>query len=257
VAPEHPRYRPLFDGDAEAPRSETFPYRPDVDTEIHARSRAFAYRPGLRLGILLNRLQARSLVAHVTGHPRYASLGAFFLSHLLACRDPIAPGPEVGAALGEPIRRAGTSARIHYRQLWKLFDLEVRDVDIRYAYAHEGYRSDDASGNPMAVGYVGAYWNAYFDGSATIDELVAHGLYEDQAKRRPALAGLVTPSGLDRKYRHLEERYAVDRAFFAAMDAAGQWIPIPYPKSLHDVHHREGFPASHAAQHDAVCAALR
>jgi hypothetical protein len=257
VATKHPRYRPLFEGEGAAQQDEAFPYRPDVREDIHAPSRAFAHRPGLRLGILLNRLQARSLIEHVTHHPRYAKLGAFFLSHLLECRTPLPPNADVEAALGAPIKSASGSALLHYRQLWKLFDLEVRDVDIRYSYAHDGYRSDDASKNPMAVGYVGTYWNSYFDGSATIDELVAYGLYEDQTKRQPSLAGIVTPNGLTRKYAHLEERFALDAKFFASMDAHGLWISIPYPKSLHDVHHREGFPAEHKKQHDDLCAALK
>ena len=254
VAKRHPRYRPLFEGDGAD--AETFPYRPDVSEEIHARSRAFRHRPGLRLGLLLNRLQARSIVAHVTRHPRYSRFGAFFLSHLLMCRSPLPPDAEVEAALGEPVRRVAGGPLVHYRQLWKLFDLEVRDVDIRYSYPHAGYRSDDASKNPMAVGYVGTYWNSYFDGSATIDELVAHGLYAHRAKEDATIAGLVTPSGLTRKYKHLSARYALDETFFAAMDAAGLWIPIPYPRSLHEVHHREGFPPDHQKQHDALCAAL-
>jgi hypothetical protein len=258
VAPKHPRYESLFrqgddhDGDRAV---ESFPFRPDVSEDIHAISRAFAFRPGLRLGILLNRLQARALVEYVTHHARYEKHGAVFLSHLLQCRSPIPPNKsELEPVLGEPIKLVGDF--LHYRQLWKLFDLEVRDVDIRYGYGHDGYRSDDASKNPMAVGYVGTYWNSYFDGSATIDELVAYGLYEDQQKRHPSLEKLVTPNGLTKKYSHLKERFARDEAFFRNMDDKGQWISIPYPKAVHDVHHREGFPSEHKKQHEALCAAL-
>lgn len=257
VAPKHPRYAPLFAAparDGVDPAAETFPYRPDVRDDIHAISRAFAFRPGLRLGILLNRLTARMLVAHVQRHPRFDAFRVPFLAGLLQCRLDAAPTKKVEAALGEPVKMV--AGGIHYRQLWKLFDLEVRDVDIRYGYGHEGYASDDASKNPMAVGYIGGYWNSYFDGSATIDELVAYGLYEDEARRTPSLAGLVKPHGLVRKYQHLAERYRLDAPFFQAMDDKGRWIPIPYPKELDRAHHREGWSADHQEQHERLCKAL-
>ena len=265
VASKHPRYAPLFrDATVQAslgrPIYETFPYRPDDSADIHAISRAFAFRPGLRLGILLNRLQARALVAHVVAHPRYPKLGRFFLSTLLGCRvDGKAWADlrrDVEEAVGESAQYAPESTTLHYRQVWKMFGLDVRDVDIRYSYEHEGYRSNDATANPMGVGYIGTYWNSYFDGSATIDELVAYGLYEDLARRSSELVGLVTPNGLTRKYQHLAERFRLDEAFFAKMDAKGLWIPIPYPKKLDDVHHREGFGQEYRKQHEAICRSL-
>jgi hypothetical protein len=263
AATRSPRYAPLFapaNVEAAVKREpyETFPYRPDLREDIHAPSRAFAFRPGLRLGVLLNRLQARSLARSLVAHPRYATLGRLFLANLVRCRigsDLLGKRSDVEAALGEHARIVGGAA-LHYRQAWKLFDLEVRDVDIRYSYAHDGYRSDDASKNPMAVGYIGTYWNSYFDGSATIDELVALALYEEQAARSPELAHIVTPDGLRRKYEPFAERYALDAAFFAEMDHKGQWLPIPYPKELNVAHHRDGWPAEHRAQHEKLCAAL-
>lgn len=261
VAPKHPRYAPLFatpPREGIDPTAETFPYRPDVREDIHALSRAFAFRPGLRLGILLNRLTARMLVAHLERHERFDAFRVPLLAGLLQCRiegDAMAAMKKnVEAALGEPVKLV--SGVVHYRQLWKLFGLDVRDVDIRYGYGHEGYASDDASKNPMAVGYIGGYWNSYFDGSATIDELVAHGLYEREAKKTASLAGLVKPHGLVRKYQHLAERYRLDAPFFQAMDAQGLWIPIPYPKELDRAHHREGWSAEHKEQHERLCKAL-
>jgi hypothetical protein len=263
AAKESPRYTPLFTAsnvEAAVGRApyDTFPYRPDLRTDIHATSRAFVFRPGLRLGIVLNRLQARSVVASVVAHPRYPVLGRLFLANLVRCRvgdDLLGKRAEAEAALGEPARIVGGTT-LSYRQAWKLFDLDVRDVDIRYSYPHDGYRSDDAAKNPMAVGYIGTYWNSYFDGSATIDELVALALYEEQATHTSELAGIVTPDGLRRKYEGFAERYALDAAFFAEMDRKGRWLPIPYPKELNAAHHRDGWPAEHRAQHAALCAAL-
>jgi hypothetical protein len=258
-----PRYAPLFsESDVrerfERSMWETFPFRPDTRDDIHSVSRAFAYRPGLRLGIVLARLQAQSLVSLVTKHPRYATLGPLFLSTLLECQlSPAALGSAKEAVkrnLHEEPRTVGLA--LHERQAWKLFDLEIRDVDLRYAVGHEGNASDDASRNPMAIGYIGTYWNSYFDGSATLDELVAYGLLVEEGRSHPELLGVVTPNGLRKKYEHLAERFKLDAAFFDAMDGLGKWIPIPYPDSLNAVHHREGFGKSYRDEHHALCTAL-
>jgi hypothetical protein len=152
--------------------------------------------------------------------------------------------------------------RLHYRALWKLWGLTVADTDIRFSYGNPAYGSDDATQSPMAVGYIGRYWNAYFDGSATIDELVSYLLVEELAKRAPAIAtllatGALKENSLTRKYSHLRERYAFDETFFWSVDTRAPWIPIPYPKVLEKAHHRQGFPAELATQHRALCDALR
>ena len=258
-----PRYAPLFsEEDTSArlgrPLWETFPYRPDTRDDIHAISRAFAFRPGLRLGLVLARMQARALVAHVIRHPRYAKLGPAFLGTLLEC----SLSPEASRNVLRDARDALHEApklvgkKLHERQAWKMFDLDIRDVDLRYGYGHEGNASDDAGKNPMAIGYIGSYWNAYFDGSATLDELVASGLLDDLEKTHPTLSGLVVANGLRKKYAHLEERFALDSPFFDAMDRLGTWIPIPYPDALNVVHHREGFPKAYRDQHEKLCRAV-
>jgi hypothetical protein len=261
--PSLPRYAPLFsEEDTSArlgrPLWETFPYRPDTRDDIHAISRAFAFRPGLRLGIVLARMQARALAAHVIRHPRYAKLGPAFLGTLLEC----SLSPEAARNVQRDVRDALHEApklvgkKLHERQAWKMFDLEIRDVDLRYGYGHEGNASDDAGKNPMAIGYIGTYWNAYFDGSATLDELVASALLDDLAKTHPTLSNLVVANGLRKKYAHLAERFALDAPFFDAMDHLGTWIPIPYPDELNTVHHREGFPKAYREQHEKLCGAI-
>src|SRR6185369_5906256 len=115
---------------------------------------------------------------------------------------------------------------LDYRQALALFGLEVRDIDIRYSYDHPGYANEDATGKPMEVGYIGRYFNAYFDGSATIDELLAARIHEDLARDRPKLREAATRHGLTSKYQHLAERFRYDEAFFRQMDRWGEWIPI-------------------------------
>ncbi|MBK8213252.1 MAG: hypothetical protein IPK71_05820 [Myxococcales bacterium] len=261
--PSLPRYAPLFsDADVRArfdrPLWDTFPYRPDTREDIHAVSRAFAFRPGLRLGLVLARMQARALIAHVVHHPRYTKLGPAFLATLLECSLTPRATARVSSDAREALQEAPklVGKKLHERQAWRLFDLEIRDVDLRYGYGHEGNASDDASSNPMAIGYIGTYWNAYFDGSATLDELVASGLLADLSRTHPTLAGIVTPSGLRKKYAHLTERFVLDAPFFDAMDRLGTWIPIPYPSALDKVHHREGFGKAYRDQHEKLCGAL-
>lgn len=267
-----PRYTPLFDAQrvkrsAGIDLYPFWPYRPDLDEKITAPSRAFAFRPGLRLGVVLNRLQAEMLAARIEAHPSFAKVGTLFLHELLQC-----PGSAAGAgaraervkeALGEkgPASALLHEGLVHYRKLFALFGLTVADVDIRFAYPNPAYASDDSRGKPMGVGYIGRYWNAYFDGASTIDELLAYLLWEHLAKTDPKVqavdvAGGLRESSLTRKYGHIQSRYAFDQAFFWSVDTRSPWIPIPYPKELEAPHHRQGFPAELRAQHEKVCAAL-
>jgi len=264
----HPRYAPLYS----AERVEnllgrkmypSFPYRPDNAADIRNVSRSFAFRPELRLGVLYNRLNSQALVARVTSHPRYQEFAPFFLFNLLQCSWP--KGAEraqqswttrASSALGIKAKTLAGGG-LEYRQNWALFDLTLNDVDIRYSYYHPGYANQDASGKVMEVGYIGRYFNSYFDGSATIDELVAGALYSELAANQlPQLHGVTQPWGLVAKYKHLADRYKYDQNFFMQMDRLGKWIHIPFPKQLAAVHHREAFTAAFAEQHQKLCSAL-
>jgi hypothetical protein len=240
----------------------SFPYRPDVSTDVHNVSRAFAFRPELRIGVLYNRLNAQFLESKIKSHPRYDEFAPYFLFNLLQCswQDGNKASAQkwltkVKTALkAEPKLLSGRL--LDYRQNWSLFDLGLNDVDIRYSYNHEGYNNNDASKKVMETGYIGRYFNAYFDGSATIDELVAASVYEDLAAKTPALRGKVTEWGLVAKYQHLSERFEYDENFFRQMDKLGKWIEMPYPKQLGGVHHREAFTPAFAAEYKSLCTAL-
>jgi len=70
-----PRYTPIFSaaevrGRFGVPMWSAFPYRPDTSRELRATSRAFAFRPGRRRGIVLAHLRARALVATGRGRPQ-------------------------------------------------------------------------------------------------------------------------------------------------------------------------------------------
>jgi hypothetical protein len=268
-----PRYLPLFDR-ANVPAQlrgtqlyPTFPYRMDHSEASNDISRSFAFRPSLRFGILANRLTAQAATETITTHPNYAKFKGLFLHDLLQCRWPNASdfqtsgwASAVASANGTAPRMAPGGRTMHYRDLLELFGLEVRDIDIRYSYNHDGYASDDATTNVMAVGYMqGDYWNSYFDGSATIDELIAMAIYKDLSTD-PAFAsinGLITnPDGLVTKYERRAERFKFDENFFREMDRKGMWIPIPYPLALNEKHHREGYPERYATQHANLCRAL-
>jgi hypothetical protein len=269
-----PRYLPLFDK-ANVPAQlrgkplyPTYPYRPDHSEVGNDPSRSFAFRPSLRFGILMNRQMAVAAMQQISTHRNYAKYRALFLHDLLQCRWPSAQSFQssgwseaVKSTLGRAPRTVANGRTMHYRDMLKLFDLDVRDIDIRYSYNHEGYANDDASNNVMATGYMGdSYWNSYFDGSATIDELLAMAVYKDLSAD-PAFAnirGLITnPDGLVVKYERRAERFKFDENFFRQMDRFGQWIPIPYPQAiLNDKHHREGYPSTYSSQHNNLCRAL-
>lgn len=270
VATKHlPRYAPLYDAANVKSRMRgvdvypSYPYRQDTNEQIEAVSRAFAFRPSLRLGILMNRLMAESAAARIEEHPNFEKFGALFLHELLECRSASTPpawSAAVKAALGRTPKTVAGGKTFHYRDMLALFGLEVRDIDIRYSYNHEGYGNEDASAKVMEVGYVdGTYWNSYFDGSATIDELLAMQVYEHLSDNPvyADLKGTITdPDGLVVKYERRAERFKFDKNFFTEMDAKSRWIPIPYPTRLTDVHHREGYPARFQTQHAALCGKL-
>ncbi|MBX3228605.1 MAG: hypothetical protein KIT84_08130 [Labilithrix sp.] len=264
-----PRYTPLFD--AANVRAQlrgtqiyaSYPYRPNLDTNIEAVSRSFAFRPSLRLGILANRLMAQAATKRIVDHENFDKFGPLFLHDLLECRSSTTTNlwkDSVRSAIGRAPRTVVNNQTLHYRDLLAIFDLEVRDIDIRYSYNHEGYKNDDASRKVMEVGYIDGYWNSYFDGSATIDELIAMQLYKHLAATSTYadLRGTIdNPDGLVVKYQRRTERFKFDRNFFEEMDRKGEWIPIPYPLAkLNDVHHREGYPSRFSTQHRNLCAKL-
>jgi hypothetical protein len=268
VAAKHPRYAPLYSNERSKKQLgrelyASYPERPDTDEKPRAVSRAFAFRPALRMGILYNRLNAQHVEARMEKHARYDEFAPYFLFNLLQCgwskehdaaravwlakvKDALKQEPVVFADGG-----------LDYRQNWALFDLSLADVDIRYSYNHGGYANTDATDKPMEVGTIGRYFNAYFDGSATVDELVAGRLYENLGKKIPGLVKDVQLWGLVAKYQHLKDRFRYDEAFFRQMDALGKWIHIPYPKQLAAVHHRESFTPAFARTHKELCESLQ
>lgn len=267
VATKHPRYSPLF-SNARVQKYlgrdlyASFPYRPDTSAKTRDVSRAFAFRPELRLGIVYNRLLAQNLTASIVQHERYSEFGKYFLFNLLQCSW----NPNHKKSLEKWLSRVqevtGTKAKtlsgglLDYHQNLALFDLKINDVDMRYSYNHEGYKNLDASKKVMEVGYIGRYFNSYFDGSATIDELLAAALYADQASTTSSLVGVAKPWGLVAKYSHLPERFKLDKVFFEQMDKLGQWLEMPYPAQLGPIHHRESFTAEFASDYKKLCSAL-
>jgi hypothetical protein len=273
-AQRSPRYLPLFDAanvSAQLRGTQiypSYPYRQDTNTNLEAISRSFAFRPSLRLGVLMNRLMAQVAARKIEEHANFAKFGGLFLHDLLECRWPSSGAlrssgwlEAVAEANGSTPRTVADGRTLHYRDLLKLFGLKVEDIDIRYSVTHPGYANEDASNKVMEVGYIDdAYWNSYFDGSATVDELVSMHLYQKLAKTpafRDIDGSIAEPDGLVRKYARRVERFKFDKNFFEEMDRKGTWIPIPYPRAkLDGVHHREGFPASFANQHRALCTKL-
>lgn len=264
----HPRYAPLYNdrmiqkrlGLARYP---SYPFRYELGTDPDDPSRAFSFRPGLRMGILYNRLMAQHLMKKVSSHRNFPKMGKFFLYNLLECgnldeekgKDRLPRVQKELQTLGKS-SRLKTASLMDYRSMLGIFDLRVNDVDMRFSYNHKGYELDDAARNPMGVGYIGNYFNSYFDGSATIDELLSAQLYTYYVARHPGLVGKATPRGLVQKYGRFTRRMGYDKNFFDAMDRHSKWIPIPYPASLGQVHHRERYLDSFRTEHRSLCSTL-
>lgn len=268
----HPRYTPLYSEsrlqkyfNRSLQWYPSFPYRPNLSGNIENPSRAFAYRPGLRMGILYNRLTAVQVAELIKTHRNYQEYKEYFLFNLLQCRWSSSQKANSWLKKVESEIQQKTQTRsgqlLDYRQNLALFGLRVNDVDIRYSYNHSGYKrksQNDRARNVMDVGYIngGRYFNSYFDGSATMDELLSFQIYSDLINRNKLSRQLVTPRGLIAKYGRRTQRMKLDRAFFEQMDQFSKWIPIAYPRSLGSAHHREGYPRRFQQQHNRLCREL-
>lgn len=257
------RYSPLFD--PTIPRQlygldlwETYPFRQNVETGAKEVSRAFTFRPGLRLGIVYNRLTAQMAFQILKSHPNYKKMSGLVLHSLLQCDwNPSYPKTRdaVKAAIAKTdlkFKRAD-HIQLQYRDIWKIFDLKINDIDIRYSYNHEGFQNEDATNNIMHPGYINKYFNSYFDGTATIDELVVGHIVTDLAKSYPELFGDIKLRGLVAKYKHLEARFKFDKSAFENYDRLGMWFPIPYAMELFERHHRETYTTAMKQDYSNLC----
>lgn len=276
----------------------TWPYRPNHNEHSTEPSRAFFHRPNLRLGVLYNRLTALSVFEKIRQHPTYRDFDTLVAFSLMDCGRP-GDTPEGAAALdrffeanrtrlhsydatrGDP---HNADYRIPYPVLLAALDLRVRDIDIRYSYPNRRFDRFDGEGpvrpkaaNVMQLGYLpyrsgrdynrandaSLYWNSYFDGSATTDELLVALVLADLATRRSEYGSLFEPQTLTKKYARFVSRHVLDAPFFERMDGFSGWVPLPFPKRLEAVHHRQSFMRKrdgvHAFfdQYRAVCTQLR
>lgn len=264
-----------------------YPYRPDHAEALPEASRAFAHRPNSRVGILYNRLNAQTVMAHVREQATYTSMRKLYAFAFMDCgwgahRD---AAHRVASALSRaskhplaPLR----DGRLLYADVLATLGLELRDVDIRFSYPNPRFDRFDAehASRPMAetimsLGYLaydvsdrgrhdGAthYFNSYFDGSASFDELLVAMVLADIGAMDSSYRELYELASLTEKYKSVSSRFALDAAFLAQMDAHGRWFPLPYPARLAPDHHRQSFLRRRRGamvwrdQHRAVCARL-
>jgi len=267
---------------------DTFPFRPDHATGIHAPSRAFFHRPNLRLGVLYNRLLALHVAARLEENPLYRDHRPLVLATLMACGrlSPHALAAERREVFVADARRTGvelvtsSEASLSRAHLMRALGWRVRDLDIRFTYTNPRYDAfespsapdDHVATHPMDLGLLrygsrdfnldsleGTYFNSYWDGSATFDELLVARLLEMLGDD---VQSLYEAHSLTAKYGHVASRMALDAPFFAAMDGLTKWFPLPFPKMLLDVHHRQSFlrrssgETPFRAQHQRVCRQL-
>lgn len=187
--------------------------------------------------------------------------------------------------------------QIPYEDLLQILNLDLRDLDIRFKYdsklkVNKGYNVYDPKAfhftdSVMDIGYVEPtyvlnpicdnnnksclfsydntymqgmkYFNSYFDGSATTNELLVAQMllyFTDRSEnfqndpdlieiRNHFRSRVSNPDvyfeTLMKKYSHFTARLNLDREFFGRMDSIGPWIQLPYPPDLINVHNRESF----------------
>jgi len=247
-----------------------FPYRPDHAERSATPSRAFFHRPNLRLGVLYNRLLVRSVMARLREDPVFEPYQRFVALTVMDCGW----GPDTqaraeiqrrfGAAVAgrlEPLGlEIGPDTDVRQPLLLAALGSSVREVDMRFSHSNPAYAPLDATAaapladgpmdlgfiayaerDPYAVGASSRYFNSYFDGTATFDELWAAAMLDALARDDEGLAAVYEPNSLTRKYTRFTPRMALDAPFFAQMDALGRWMPLPYPRQLRPIHDREPF----------------
>lgn len=248
----------------------SFPYRPDHADRTAAPSRAFFHRPNLRLGVLYNRLLASALMARLRRDRAFTEFERYVALTVMDC------GWDGDAALQASVqRRFGQAVAdrldplglaiepatpVRHPLLLAALGSSVRDIDLRFSHSNPAYAPVDATADvplaqgPMDIGFIEyaekdlhavaaskTYFNSYFDGTATFDELwVAH-MLTHLSKSDPGLAAVYRPHTLTAKYARFTPRMALDETFFKRMDELGAWMPLPYPRHLRHLHDREPF----------------
>lgn len=248
----------------------SFPFRPDHTHSTAAPSRAFFHRPNLRLGVLYNRLLARALMAELRRDPVFVDFERFVALTVMDCgwdgdaQLQAEVQTRFAEATSDRLNPLGLSiepnTQVRHPLLLAALRSSVRDIDLRFSHSNPAYAPLDATVDaplapgPMDVGFIEygkrdlhavagsqTYFNSYFDGTATFDELwVAHMLDRLSTDDR-ALAAVYRPHTLTAKYARFTPRMALDETFFAQMDALGSWMPLPYPRHLRHLHDREPF----------------
>jgi hypothetical protein len=261
------RFSPLFDD--KIPKNlyglkiwETYPYRMDTSTEAKNISRSFTFRPALRLGILYNRQIAQSIFNKMRYHSNYNQLKGLVLHSLLQC-DWNSSYPKTKELIKESLKSTPLvfhrtdHLQLEYNSMLSIFDLKINDIDIRFSYNHKGYNYTDVNvrKNIMHPGYIDKYFNSYFDGTATIDELLAAQMISEMATSYGGSFINLKLRGLTEKYKHLAARYQFDKNSFAHFDQLGLWFPIPYPKELYLTHHRETYTDDLKLEYQKACQA--
>jgi hypothetical protein len=176
---------------------------------------------------------------------------------------------------------------LDYGQNLALFGLKINDVDMRFTYHHDAYKPEnafrdlcatskdkDCADQVMQVGYLQkSYFNAYNDGSTTMDEHLTAELLQVLAQKDSVLAaflkkrGALGIRGLLNKYSGdtFKDRLVFDREFFTAMDSYSKWFSLPYPykagdkenhNSFFNLHHRALFTSSYRESYNGVCQIL-
>lgn len=263
---DHPRYKFLFPPHVMRSDYASFPFRPDnVEKPADTLSRAFFFRPNLRLGLLLNRLQARYIQSLIEATPFYKDNRDLTTFSFLGCSWQVDP---VGAARIAERSRARMAAQ-HvavgditgtrgYEAVLAAMGLQIRDLDIRFSMNNERTDTQSFFGITYPAGNPGLrYRESYFDGSATINELLVAKMIYGLKSQDPLYTQLSFPNEtLTSKYAHLATRYALDKTFFNQMDAWGSWLPLDIPAEKFEHEHRDNLSPANIDYRKNLCTTL-
>ena len=203
LAPTNSRYLPLFAEPTTA--SPSYPFRDD-DKKTKEIAISATLRPNLRLNLLIARLNARRTVRMMRENPDYRQNIPTLLYGFLGCD-------------GNGIQRTPL-------ELTELAGINILDLDPRLPYTSRR-KAELAQGS------------SYFDGSASMNELLANQIFLDAVRLDPSYGEFYAPRTLRQKYFRGPLANELDLDIHDKFDQLGLWIPTPFAAQDVKKKHRE------------------
>ena len=203
----------------------SYPYREETGPIAKIRNSA-TFRPNQRLGQLATRLNAARAMRLIRQSPNYRENIPALLYGFLGCN-------------GNGIQQTPAA-------LTSLAAISLLDLDLRVTFKAESQTIAELAEGP-----------SYFDGSASMNELIASKIFEDAVEFDKSYDEAYFPRGLFNKYKPGPRINMMDMALNIRMDGLGTWIPTPFRTEEVEKKHRELFNEDFRQNWENTCAFVK